>query len=113
VRQVSKERAKRRAERESLTMEQRQEKLRAQQVLAKRRRRKQRRALAWRRLRLWQHGPGGNRQRENWTLLGTVVVAVLVLTYMFTESTREVLGIALIGLIASPLLLVLVFGRRK
>jgi len=110
---MSKERAKRRAAQEALQAEQRREKLLAQEAQARQRARRQRRELAWRRVRLWQHGPNAHQHRESWVLIGTVVFAVLGVTYLFTESIPDVLVLALIGILVAPLVLVFSFGRRR
>jgi uncharacterized membrane protein len=68
--------------------------------------RRQRRALLWRRLRVWQHRPG-SRQRERFGVLGILVLVVLLTVFITTRSWSATLGAALICVIAAPVYLVL------
>ena len=77
------------------------------------RRRRQRRQLWWRRVRLWQHGSAYARNKERWAALGTLLMCLLLVTYLVTSSLRDVLVMALIGVIASPVLVALIINRRQ
>ena len=68
--------------------------------------RRERRALLWRRLRVWQHRPG-SRQRERFGVLGILVLVVLLTVFFVTRSWSATLGAALICVIAAPVYLVL------
>ena len=75
--------------------------------------RAQRRRLLWNRLRLWQHGPGSRHQREQWGALGTIVLLVLLVVYIWTRSFAATAGSALICVIAAPVLAMLIFHDRS
>uniref|UniRef100_UPI0035C9A576 hypothetical protein n=1 Tax=uncultured Jatrophihabitans sp. TaxID=1610747 RepID=UPI0035C9A576 len=68
--------------------------------------RRERRALVWRRVRLWQHRPG-TRERERLGLLGILVLIVLLTVFVVTRSWSATLGAALVCVIAAPVYLVL------
>jgi Flp pilus assembly protein TadB len=71
---------------------------------------RQRRSLRWRHLRLWQHGPGFHRER--WGALGTLVLVLLVVTYLFAASITAVVLVGLVLLIVMPALVMLFFERK-
>jgi Flp pilus assembly protein TadB len=109
---VSKARATARAEREAAAAR------RSAEVRALRERetaervRRERRELTWRRVRLWQHGAGFRRHKEAWAALATLVLVLLLLSYLFTSSFGAVLLVGLVLLIASPVLAMLFLDRR-
>ena len=84
----------------------------AQRLSAARARREQR-ALAWRRRRLWQHGPAFRRNRERWGWLGVLVFLGLLLVYLFTRSLGALVGTALIFIVAAPVLVLLFVDRNR
>ncbi|HKC29508.1 MAG TPA: hypothetical protein VKB75_15950 [Jatrophihabitans sp.] len=84
-----------------------------QERFAAGRARRQRRALAWRRLRLWQHGSGFRRDRERWGWLGVLVFVGLVVAYLFTRSIGALVGTALIFVITAPVLVLLFVDRKR
>ena len=71
---------------------------------------RQRRSLFWRRLRLWQHGPGF--RRDTWGALGTLVLVLLVVTYLFIGSITAVVLVGLVLVVVMPAL-VMLFSQRK
>jgi Flp pilus assembly protein TadB len=75
--------------------------------------RRERRALAWRRVRLWQHGPNFHRRRETWGALATLVLLSLLVVYLVSRSWGAVLGTALIFVVGAPVLLLLFFDRSR
>lgn len=75
--------------------------------------RRERRELTWRRVRLWQHGPAFRRNKEAWAGLATLILVILLLSYLFTSSLGAVLFVALVLLIASPALVMLFMDRRR
>jgi Flp pilus assembly protein TadB len=75
--------------------------------------RSERRDLAWRRLRLWQHGPSFRRDRERWGALATLVLLILLLVYLVSRSVGDVLITALALLICAPVLVLLFLDRRR
>jgi Flp pilus assembly protein TadB len=75
--------------------------------------RRERRALLWRRVRIWQHGPGFRRNRERWGWLGVLVFLGLLVTYLFTRSIGALVGTALIFVIAAPVLVLLFVDRKR
>jgi Flp pilus assembly protein TadB len=109
---VSKQRALARAER------QRQAAARAAAERARRekeaadRARQERRALLWRRMRLWQHGPGYRRRKEGIAALLTLALVLMLLAYFLTGTFTAVLLVALVLVIATPVLVMLTFDRR-
>ncbi|SOD74299.1 hypothetical protein SAMN05892883_3482 [Jatrophihabitans sp. GAS493] len=114
---MSKERARTREQRQAAQqalLAQRQAEQAAKQAAeAQRRHRRERRALLWRRVRLWQHGSQYKRNRERWAALGTLLMCVLLVTYLFTWSLREVLVVALICVVASPVLIAFIVNRKQ
>ena len=75
--------------------------------------RRDRRELTWRRVRLWQHGAGFRRHKETWAALATLVLVVLLLTYLFTSSFAAVMMVGLVLLIGSPALAMLFLDRSR
>jgi Flp pilus assembly protein TadB len=75
--------------------------------------RHERRALAWRRVRLWQHGPAFRRRRETWGAIGTLVLVALVTVFVITRSMAAVLGTGLVCLLGAPALVMLFFDRSR
>ena len=69
-------------------------------------------ALAWRRLRLWQHGPSFRRNRERWGALATLVLIVLLLAWLFTHSVAVLIGTALVCAVGTPVLVLLFIDGR-
>jgi Flp pilus assembly protein TadB len=84
-----------------------------QQRLAAERARRERRALWWRRIRLWQHGSRFRRDRERWGWLGVLVFLGLVCVYLFTRSVGALVGTALVFVIGAPVLVVLFVDRSR
>jgi Flp pilus assembly protein TadB len=84
----------------------------ADKVAAERARR-ERRALAWRRLRLWQHGPSFRRRRETWGALATLVLVILLVVYLFSRSVGAVLATGLALIVCTPVLVLLFFDRSR
>ena len=110
---MSRQRAAARAQRAALA-EQRAEQARlAAAKAAAERSRRERRTLLWRRIRLWQHGPGFRRNRERWAALATVVFIVLLLVYLFTRSLEAVFGAALVAVVGAPVLVLLFVDRSR
>ena len=110
---VSKQRAQARAAREAAAAQ------RAAEAEARRakevadRERRERRALLWRRHRLWQHGATFHRRRDSWAALATLALVLLLTTYLFTSSVTAVLLVALVLVIAGPVLVMMTFDRRR
>ena len=107
---MSRERAVARAEREAAAARQAELDQARREREAADRVRRDRRALRWRRLRLWQSA-SGRRAAEGRAVLGTAALVLLVVVYVLTGSLRAVLGMALILLVASPMLIKLTFDR--
>ncbi|MEO6702024.1 MAG: hypothetical protein ABI140_15315 [Jatrophihabitantaceae bacterium] len=108
---MSKERARRRAERELLAA-QRQS---AQEAACERQRAKQRRGQLRRRFRrslgLAPAGPASARAKERRAVIASTLLVVVVLTYLMTRSIAMVIGVLLIASIATPALLAAFFDR--
>jgi Flp pilus assembly protein TadB len=85
----------------------------AHERAAAERERRDRRALRWRRLRLWQHGPAFRRNREQWGWLGVLVFLGLLVTYLFTRSIGALIGTTLIFVLAAPVLVLLFLDRNR
>jgi Flp pilus assembly protein TadB len=110
---MSKARQSARAERQR-AVAQRDAVRQAQQArLAATRARRERRALTWRRVRLWQHGPAFRRRRETWGALGSLVLLSMMVVYLLTRSWGAVLGTALIFVVGAPVLVLLFFDRSR
>jgi Flp pilus assembly protein TadB len=84
-----------------------------QAKLAAVRARRERRSLLWRRMRLWQHGSNFRRNRERWGALAAVAMCVLLIVFIWTRSIDDVIGTALVLVIAAPLLVLLIVDRRR
>ena len=69
------------------------------------------RAERWRRVRLWQHGPGF--RRDAWGAFATVLLLILLTVWLFSRSLTAVLVTALALVICAPVLYLLVFEKRK
>jgi len=106
---MSRERARRRAEREALAA-QRQERHRARLAAeADRRRRRARwQALLGRRPR----APLSARRKERRAVIASALLVVAVLTYLMSRSLAMVIGVLLVAAIAVPALAV-AFGDRS
>jgi Flp pilus assembly protein TadB len=110
---MAKQRASARREREANAARAATEATLARERAAAERARRDRWTLLWRRSRLWQHGPGFGRNRERWAALGTLVLVVLVLTYLFTSSVGAVLLVCLVLVIAGPVLAMVFLDRSR
>lgn len=69
--------------------------------------------MTWRQLRLWRHGPGFQDHKDRWAAVATLILALIVLTYVFASSMTTVLLVALISVIAIPALAVVFFDRSR
>jgi Flp pilus assembly protein TadB len=110
---VSKARARARAERAALAADRAAETARRREREAAARVRRERRAAWWRSVRLWQHGPAFRRHRATWGALGTLVFVLLVVVYVFSGSLGTTFLVALVCVVASPLLVMLFFDRSR
>ncbi|MCW2594180.1 MAG: hypothetical protein JWP39_68 [Jatrophihabitans sp.] len=110
---MSKTRAAARAERAALAATRAEASRATREKAAAERARRERRARLWRRVRLWQHGPGFRRRRETWGALATMVLLAMLVVYIFTRSITAVLGTALIFAVGAPVLILLFFDRSR
>jgi Flp pilus assembly protein TadB len=110
---VSRQRQAARAERERLAAERAAAEQAERERLAVERARRERRALTWRRLRLWQHGPAFRRHRERWGALATLVLLILFVVWLATDSVLYLLVTALALVVCAPVLLLLFFDRSR
>ena len=110
---MSKARQIARAERERLAAERAAAAQAEAQKAAALRARRERRALLWRRVRIWQHGTTFRRNRERWGWLGVLVFLGLLVSYLFTRSIGALIGTALIFVIAGPVLVLLFVDRNR
>jgi Flp pilus assembly protein TadB len=109
---MSKERARRRAERQLLA-ERRQA---AQQAARDRQLARQRRGRLWRRIfRAGRRGrPAASaRTRERRAIIASTLLVVLVLTYLMTRSIGMVIGVLLIAAVATPALVAVLTNRSR
>jgi Flp pilus assembly protein TadB len=74
---------------------------------------RERRDLAWRRIRLWQHGSGFRRNKERWAALGTLAMVLILLAFLLTDSFKVVLLVVLVLIVGGPALVMLTFDRRS
>ncbi|MEO8888841.1 MAG: hypothetical protein ABI301_04355 [Jatrophihabitantaceae bacterium] len=107
---MSRARAVARAEREAAAAKRAKADRARREREASERARRESRALHWRRLRLWHSAPG-RRRSEGRAVLATTALVLFVVVYVLTGSVRAVLGMALILLVASPMLIKLTFDR--
>jgi Flp pilus assembly protein TadB len=110
---VSKQRQVARAHRERLSAQQAAAKAEERERVDRARARREQRALAWRRMRLWQHGSGFRRHRERWGALAILVLLVLLLVWLFSRSVGDVLVTALALVVCLPVLVLLIVDRKK
>ena len=114
---MSKERAIRRAERQVLARTRAAEVAARNQKDALRRRRRQRAHRAWARMRLWRTGATAGaaaaRAKERRVVVGSILVAVIVASYLLTASISIVIGVTLIAAIATPALVAAFFDRSS
>ena len=101
---MSKERARRRAEREALAAEQRAGALAEAERDAARRQRRSRLARLWRSNRLWRQGKSSAKVRERRAIVASTLLVVLVTTYLATRSIGITIGVSLVAAIATPAL---------
>jgi Flp pilus assembly protein TadB len=107
---VSKDRARRRLERETLA---RQRKIEHESDRRKQLARQQRRSR-WARL-LGRRGASSTnaRTKERRAVIASTLLVVVVLTYLMTRSIAMVIGILLIASIATPALVAVFLDRSK
>ena len=110
---MSKARQIARAERQRLAAERTAAARAEQQKAAAARARRERWSLAWRRIRIWQHGPAFRRRRETWGAFATLLLLILLVVYLGTRSIGAVLITALALLVCGPVLFLLFFERRR
>ncbi len=110
---MSKQRALARAEREAAAKRRADAARAGQRKRSAAQRRRERRTLTWRRLRLWQHGPSFQRRRETLGALFTLVMATLLLVFLFTGSLTYIVVTALVFVVAGPVLVLIFFDRRR
>jgi Flp pilus assembly protein TadB len=110
---VSKARAIARAERAAAAARRAADTQASREREAAERARRDRRDLIWRRVRLWQHGAAFRRHKEAWAALATLVMVVLLLTYLLTSSFGAVFLVALVLIIASPALVRVFLDRSR
>jgi Flp pilus assembly protein TadB len=110
---MSKARAQARAAREAETARRRAEEQQRQAKVAAQRAKRERRSLAWRHLRLWQHGSGFSRRKEGWAALATLAMVLILLAFLLTDSLSVVLLVVLVLIIGAPVLVMLTFDRRS
>jgi Flp pilus assembly protein TadB len=110
---VSKERAQRRALRERATAERLlAEQARRKRAAARARRRALRRRLRGRRARP-AAGYGEARRKERRATIGSLLLVVVVLTYVISRSVPIVIGVLLIAAITVPALVSMLFDRSR
>jgi Flp pilus assembly protein TadB len=110
---VSKARQAARAERERLAAARAAAAQAERQKAAAARARREQLSLTWRRLRIWQHGPAFRRRREAWGAFATLLLLILLVSYLVTRSFGAVLVTALALLICGPVLYLLFFDRSR
>lgn len=110
---MSKERAQRRAERESLARQRQSEQDAARQRQLDRQRRRRLRAKLVKSV-SWRGGSTTSaRVKERRAMIASTLLVVVVLTYLLTGSIAMVIGILLIASIATPALIAVFLDRSK
>jgi len=108
---MSKERARRRSERELLAERRLAARQQARQrELARLRRRELRRRLLGRRI---AERPTSARTKERRAIIASTLLVVLVLTYLMTRSIGMVIGVMLVAAVATPALVAVLSNRSK
>jgi len=110
---VTKERAKRRAEREAAAAIRQAEIAKRQAREAEVRRKKQSRASFWRSIRFWRSGNTTARVKEQRAVVASSVFALIVIAYTATRSVSMTIGIGLVAAIATPAVVAVLFERSK
>jgi Flp pilus assembly protein TadB len=110
---VSKARAQARAARAADTARRVAEEEQRRAKMAAQRAKRERRNLAWRRMRLWQHGSGFTRRKEGWAALATLAMVLILLAFLLTDSLSVVLLVVLVLIVGAPVLVMLTFDRRS
>lgn len=110
---MSKERARRRSEREAETAAQTAErrKLREQQIAADRKKRARQRF--WRSIRFWQSGHTPTRVKERRAIVASGVFGLVMVVWAATRSTSMTVGVGLVALLAAPVVLAIFSERSK
>lgn len=107
---MSKERAQRRAERELLAEQRRNEQLRANAKAAAKARRRSRFS--------WLHGGSSKsrvdaRVRERRAVIGSAVLVIVVLTWVVSRSIGLTLGVLIAAAVATPAVVTLMSDKRR
>ncbi|HEY2273230.1 MAG TPA: hypothetical protein VGH30_10675 [Jatrophihabitantaceae bacterium] len=74
---------------------------------------RERRSLAWRKIRLWQHGTTFHRRKEAWAGLAALALVAILVAFFITGSLQTVLFVVLVLIIGAPVLIMLTFDRRS
>jgi Flp pilus assembly protein TadB len=106
-------RADARAARETAAAQRLTAELTRREQAAAERARRERRALVWRRLRLWQRTGSSTHRKEKIAALATIALVAVVLTFLLTSSLTAVLFTVLVLVVAMPALAMLTFGARR
>lgn len=80
---------------------------------ARQRERHDRRALRWRRLRIWQSGQRRSDTRERLGAMVALMLLVLLGVFVATRSVEITLATALVLMISTPVLIMIFFDRRQ
>ena len=108
---MSKDRAKRRAEREAAALQRESRLTAARERETARRDKRQRWSAVWRTVRLWQRGQTSTRVKERRAFVGSALLVIIVSTYIITRSISLTIGVSLVAAIATPALAAAFFDR--
>ncbi|MDQ1721269.1 MAG: hypothetical protein QOI26_1003 [Pseudonocardiales bacterium] len=115
---MSKERARRRAERQALTAQRLESHRQRQDAAAGRRRRRARWQASWQAVTGRRPGPSrasglSARRKERRAVIASALLVVVVLTYLMSRSIAMVIGVLLVAAIAVPALAAALGDRSK
>jgi Flp pilus assembly protein TadB len=80
---------------------------------AARRERRSRWARLWRSNRLWRQGKSSAKVRERRAVIASVLLVILVTTYLATRSIGITIGVSLVAAIATPALAAAFLDRSR
>jgi len=110
---VSKQRARRRAERQQAETARLAENAEARHRRTAARRKQESRSRLWRSIRFWRSGHTPTRVKEQRAVIASTVFALIVITYAATRSVNMTIGVGLVAAIATPAVVAVMFERSK
>jgi hypothetical protein len=110
---VSKDRARRRAEREAEAAVRAAEAAKLRRERLDHNRKKQARAAFWRSIRFWRKGTTPAHVRERRAIVASGVFGIVMVVWAATRSMSMTVGVGLVSLLAAPVALAIMSERSK